>query len=121
MPEIKLISERTGIVHGTDVIKREYVVDDCYNIHREIFGENIEYFSIKVLKRNEYIPQLYVEEDVMEDLIYGFAIQTTSYGSLEKVEIRKMIKGYQYALDVVELLEKEFASSLSKRPKSNWH
>lgn len=116
MPELKLLSERTGVFHGTEVVQSKYQIDDCYGLIHEIFGERVEDFSIKILKRNEYIPQIYKDEDIVNCEIYGFVIQTTSYGFLDKEEIDKMINGYQYALHVVELLEKKFALSLTKKP-----
>lgn len=37
-----------------------------------------------------------------------FKIQTTSYGALEPAEIQEVIKGYETAMKVVEILTKEF-------------
>ena len=42
------------------------------------------------------------------DTVKRFTIQTTSYGALEVQEIREMMDAYNTAIEVVEVLEKNF-------------
>ena len=63
------------------------------------------YASIKVSKdwKEEYLPEIYERNN-------GFAIQTTSYGSLQTEELKKVIAGYEYAMEAVEILNREFSN-----------
>ena len=60
--------------------------------------------------RSEYLPTIYCRDD-MEGNVLGFEIQTTSYGSLPITEIKKMVEALEMAVEVAEILTKEFVST----------
>ncbi len=60
-------------------------------------------------EKADYLPHIYVRDD--NDMkVLGFDIQTTSYGALSTEEIKKVISGYNEALEVVAILTKEFVN-----------
>ena len=61
----------------------------------------------------KYVPEIYYEEKM--GIVNGsivrnesFEIQTTAYGPKSAEEIEKIIAGYQEAVEVVRILNKEF-------------
>ena len=57
--------------------------------------------------KGEYMPDIYTKTTDEGDLI-GFEIQTTSYGALSVEETKKVVAGLTAAIEVVEILTKEF-------------
>nr|DAH73213.1 MAG TPA: hypothetical protein [Caudoviricetes sp.] len=55
-----------------------------------------------------FLPDIYFEDNMFGERKSEFKIQTTSYGALEPAEIQEVIKGYETAMKVVEILTKEF-------------
>ena len=78
------------------------------------FYENEYYKVIKTVYRCEFDNLAFAiqpkQNDYMPEISYrynlDFYIQTTSYGSLESNEIKKIIQGYQLALATIEELKK---------------
>lgn len=58
--------------------------------------------------RENYIPKIYYSEDWFGKSMPRFEIQTNSYGALDAESIKKVIAGYQEALEAVEILTKNF-------------
>ena len=52
---------------------------------------------------DRYLPSIFTES---EKDIPTFVIQTTSYGSLPPAEIKKVIAGFQIALDTIDMIKK---------------
>ena len=69
-----------------------------------------ETFSVKVSDKDRLLPMIYYNDwsCIDETAKPKFTIQTTSYGDLDPKEIRKVIKGYEKAIEVVEALTKTF-------------
>ena len=61
-------------------------------------------------RKSEYLPTIYCRDD-MEGNVLGFEIQTTSYGSIPTTEIKKMVEALEMAVEVAEILTKEFVSA----------
>ena len=57
--------------------------------------------------KGEYMPDIYTKTTDDGTLI-GFEIQTTSYGALSVEETKKVVAGLTTAIEVVEILTKEF-------------
>lgn len=57
---------------------------------------------------NEYLPDIYVDDDISSCKIKGFKIQTTSYGTMGCDDIEKIISGYNEAIKFVKVLEKRY-------------
>lgn len=55
----------------------------------------------------EYLPGIHFTGKRYGETLNEFTIQTTSYGSLKPEEIKEVMKGYETALAVVEILKKE--------------
>ena len=73
------------------------------------YWDGTAYIQIRK-EREEYLPEIYVIDDG-EMHVFGFEIQTTSYGSLSAEETKKMIAGLNEAIEVVEILTKEFVKA----------
>ena len=58
--------------------------------------------------RENYLPEIHYLEDFFGKTEPRIEIQTTSYGALNPEEIKKVIAGYQEALEAAEILTKEF-------------
>lgn len=60
--------------------------------------------------RAEYVPEISLRGNRCWDdnKKLRFEIQTVAYGAKEVEDIQKVIKGYEEALEVVEILTKEF-------------
>ena len=55
-----------------------------------------------------YIPDIYYQSGWAGEEAEGFSIQTTSYGALDVAEFQKFLAAQQEALEVVEILNREF-------------
>lgn len=65
-----------------------------------IYGDVAKRISISKDYREEFLPEIYFDNG-------EFQIQTTSYGSLNPSDIKKVIEGYEEALKIVEVLTAE--------------
>ncbi len=68
------------------------------------WGRTVE---VEPLNGQKYLPEIH-PEDEMDGSITGFDVQTTSYGSLPLVELRRVIAGLEEAAKVAEILTTEF-------------
>lgn len=59
-------------------------------------------------ERDWSLPTIYCQTNPDGDVLTGFNIQTASFGALSPDDIRKLIAGYNEALEVVAILTKEF-------------
>lgn len=93
-----------------------YTLGDYYEIEKYVRtyedGTGVEtiYVNHKDWKvaRENYIPEIYYKNDFFGERKPRFEIQTTSYGAMDTEEIQKVIKGYQEAIEAVEILTKAF-------------
>lgn len=83
--------------YEVEVTKYSYVTGD---IHRTI--------SVEKNYCESYMPEIYFRDNELTGEAAEFVIQTTSYGSLKPAEIKGVIAGYETAVEVVEILTKEF-------------
>lgn len=118
--EFKLISKLEATEENSVSTREKYIVGN-YKVVRDLTvyepGKNpfedtyIEDFYIVPDQRKEYLPDIaYSLVDIGEDgkKTKDFKIQTTAYGSLSPTEIKKVIKGYQEAIEVVGALKSRF-------------
>ena len=86
----------------------------AFNIGYQITDISYEYGFVKISAKPKsdvrYLPSIYDLHDFADDgALYGFEISTTSYGKTMMVDdIRKLIKGYEQAIEVVEILKEKF-------------
>ena len=64
--------------------------------------------AVKNLDRDGYTPDIYFKGEWFGEVKNEFKIQTTAYGALAPEEIPGVIKGYEVAMNVVELLTQTF-------------
>lgn len=103
------LDERSEVVDGAKYTEIKYELGRYkfdYDV-AEYKDRKVERFSFNggIFDEN-YLPQIYFEERFGCERF--FSIMTTSYGSLKTEEIKKVIEGYQEAVEAVEILEKEF-------------
>ena len=70
-------------------------------------GESYTIIRVAGDWNERYLPEIYYCDGPMYEKAH-FRIQTTSYGWLEPEEIKEVIAKYQEAVEVVEVLTKEF-------------
>lgn len=117
--EIVKINERTreDITEGRKYVLTEYTIGN-YKVEHLVtcFNGNVEpSININVSLNWEdhhenYLPEIYFNDmwfKPKKDRYY-FSIQTTSYGSFRPDDIKKIIAGYQQAVEVVEVLTEKF-------------
>lgn len=83
--------------------------NDYYTVKKIVDVNN--YIDVVINTKNKidnYIHDIYTEENSDTFEITGFEIQTTSYGALKTEEIEKIVKGYNIAIKTVKELEKIF-------------
>lgn len=95
-----------GVVNTCEVFELgDYFVD--VDKTRLKNGHVITLISICHSIDKEYLPSIYYRTYRNKEKNH-FEIQTTAYGALDADEIRKVIAGYQQALEAVEILERNF-------------
>ena len=105
---MKLTLEKTRTVEDR---KYELYTIGKYQIEVTNYSNGNRYITIRVDRfTNRFIPEIYCKDN-FEGKILGFEIQTTSYGALNAEAIQKVIAGYNEALEVVEILTKEFVNA----------
>mgnify|MGYP003500884519 CR=1 FL=1 len=104
------------------VLVEEKEMVDEYGVHCERKEYEIGNYKVTVDWEDGKLDDIFVREDfnveyVAEISLKGrhswngplrFEIQTAAYGSKEVDDIQKIIKGYQQAIEVVEILTKKF-------------
>lgn len=104
---MKLTLERSKESEGR---KYEHYTIGRYEIDLTTYKSGNRYINTRVDREdNRYIPEIYCIDN-LDGKILRFEIQTTSYGALNADEIKKVIAGYNEALEVVEILTKEFVN-----------
>lgn len=105
---MKLTLEKT---RTTEDRRYDLYVIGKYEVCVTTFESGYRYIDTRVDRiDNRFIPEIYCRDD-FEGHILGFEIQTTSYGALSADEIKQVIAGYNEALEVVEILTKEFVNA----------
>lgn len=109
------ISHKEKVSEGRKYERDEYALGKHYTVVRNITryedGDKRTriYVDISYEDRHDnYIPEIYYEDDIFGEFKPEFKIQTTSYGSKDPDEIKKIIAGYQEAVEAVEILTKNF-------------
>lgn len=63
---------------------------------------------INPIEKNKYLPNIHVNYNISDFKFKSIEIQTTSYGTMPKNEIKEIIKCYNIAVLTVEEIEKNF-------------
>ena len=103
--ELKITENREGN-RGAEITVYE---NDYYTV-KKVVGVN-DYIDVVITAKDKidnYIHDIYTEENSDTFEITGFEIQTTSYGALKTEEIEKVVEGYNIAIKTVKELEKIF-------------
>ncbi len=66
------------------------------------------YKSFSVISNDEYAPEIYYNDGCWEKCKSTFEIQTAAYGAKSPDEIKKIIRGYEEAVEVAEILIMNF-------------
>lgn len=108
MNELKLTLTNTKTIEDKKIELYEIADYTVKVISRDC---GLRWITIREGKK-EYLPTIYCRDD-MEGNVLGFEIQTTSYGSLPTDEIKKMVEALETAVEVAEILTKEFVATIS--------
>ena len=95
--------------------RTEFTLGEHYRVVKNVTiyedGEVYKRFSVNMSfedRHNNYIPEIYYEDGIFGDEKPEFRIQTAGYGAMDAETIKKIIAGYQEALEAVEILNKNF-------------
>ena len=102
--ELEMIKE----IKGHAIINRYYRLG-LYQVISSTYESG--HMSVAIHKDLElhYLPHIY------QEFSGGFTVQTTSYGSVGVEELYKIIAGYEYAMEAVEVLNKEFNNNSNEK------
>ena len=109
------ISHKEKIEDGKKYERDEYTLGKHYTVVRNITrfedGDRLVRIHVNLSyedRHMNYFPEIYYEDGIFGDEEPEFKIQTTSYGAMNPDEIKKIIAGYQEAIEAVEILTKNF-------------
>lgn len=105
MLEMKLLKT----MEDEEAVRKAYEIG-CYVAYVTSYKNSDVFFISTATKpdASAYAPYIYFEDKMFGDTVKRFTIQTTSYGALEVQEIKEMMSAYNTAIEVVEVLEKNF-------------
>jgi len=103
--ETKRINLETRTVEAT-----RFTLGEHYMVTRRVckYADGTTWKDYNVTKTGDYIPDIYYNDGIFSDEKPGFKIQTTAYGDKNIDEIKKIMAGYQEAIEAVEILTKNF-------------
>lgn len=109
------ISHKEKIENGRKYERDEYTLGKHYTVVRSITrfedGDIFKRIFVNISyedRHDNYFPEIYYDDDILAEQKGEFKIQTTSYGSMSPDEIKKVIAGYQEAIEAVEILTQNF-------------
>lgn len=87
-----------------------------YRIERDLieFDNGNTRERLDIYADEEYLPNIIFNRRRNGENVHEFKIDTVSYGSLNPDELKKVIDGYNHALEVVEILNNEFLNKENK-------
>ena len=109
--KLEFIGEKEKVTDGCRFVRRDYsiggyavaVIDTLYSN-----GTSRREVDCWPLNRVSYLPEIYHRRGSWLDGPACFEIQTTTYGPLGVGEFKKFLEAQQAALEVVEVLNREF-------------
>lgn len=102
---IKLIEEKHLDYNNTDVKRFECL---GYKIEEVIYSDGVKDVNVNPIESTRYKPSIYIDTSIEDFSITGVRIQTTSYGSMNVKEVKKIIKEYEKAIEVATILEERY-------------
>lgn len=84
------------------------IYENNYYKIRKIYNKDLNYSTYDYKSKGEYIPSIYIKNNLYKEEIDCIDIQTTAYGSMQAEEIEKVIEGYQIAVLTVKQLKEIF-------------
>lgn len=94
--------------------RQVYDIENGYTVIKEECSWNGRGFTLRFVSNpNSYLPEISESDDNFSNKETGlsFEIQTTSYGCLKPEEIKKVILGYQVAMETIEIVREAFRSN----------
>lgn len=87
-----------------------------YRIERDLieFDNGSTRERLDIYPEGEYLPNIIFNRRRNGQNVHEFKIETVTYGSLSPDELKKVIAGYEHALEVVEVLNNEFLTKEDK-------
>lgn len=107
MENIKLKLVKETLVDSNELRAIRIYENDYYKIREDIYKTGFK--TVSCQEKEKFIPWISVNVDLYGDCnIESFSIDTCSYGVLKEEEIKKIIHGYNAALETVEQLKKMY-------------
>lgn len=110
--ELKLIKTQNFNKNNIKLLTREHYEIGNYNVVVDTFEDGFTKVCTRQNGNVKYLPSISELRDFnKDDILYGFEIGTTSYGKTMMVDdIKEVIKGFEHAIEVVQILTEKFAS-----------
>ena len=109
--KLEFVEKNTKETNGTRYVRESYSIGGYAVYLDNTFypdGKSNHRIECKVIAEDEYLPTIYFWDSWFGQTKPRFEIQTTSYGALEAGEFKKFLAAQQKALEVVEVLTREF-------------
>lgn len=108
--KLEFVEKQTKETNGTRYVRESYSIGGYAVYLDNTFypdGNSTHRFECRVIVEDRYLPDIYFRDGWFGQTP-AFEIQTTSYGPLKAEEYKKMLAAQQKALEVVEVLTREF-------------
>lgn len=100
---------------GDHYIRKIYAIEGyTITVDDATYNDGSTYHDVSItaprhdLSERTYIPEIYYHDGFMGSEAPRIQIQTTSYGSMEPEEFKRFVAAQQKALEIAEILTKEF-------------
>lgn len=103
--KMKLLKEKSKVVNDKELKFEVYEVGKYMVVVHYTDGKMRDIETIET-DGDRYLPEINFSCSI--EMAKTFRISTTSYGNLKAEEIKKVVEGYEHALEVVEVLTEKF-------------
>jgi hypothetical protein len=110
--ELRLIDTKNFNKNNIKLSTREHYEIGDYNVVVDTFEDGFTKICTRQKGNIKYLPSISELRNFDKDgVLYGFEIGTTSYGKTMMVDdIKEVVKGFEYAIKVVEILTEKFVN-----------
>lgn len=108
--KLVITDKRIEEVDGKIYSGASYNLGEDYTVeyYTTLFSDGSKLERIYIKPMRDRIPMIYYSDNYFGEHRPTFSIQTTSYGALTPDEITEVIRGYEIAIEAVDVLTKHF-------------
>ena len=109
--KLEFVEKMTKESNGTTYVRESYSIGGyAVDVDSTFYADGNSYFDVRcrVIEDGRFLPAIYYKDAWLGGGEPTFEIQTTSYGPLKPAEYKKFLAAQQKALEVAEVLTREF-------------